>query len=87
MAEDTALKSFIHDKYEQLFSDWSAAFPFPSYVEGLYSDDWDLLMFVGKKNSKKMLFMLSLIPTGIQSLVVLTVMGSKAFPTICVGLP
>jgi hypothetical protein len=87
MAEDTDLKAFIHDKYEQLFSDWTAEFPFPSYLEGLYSDDWDLLMFVGKKNNKKMLFMLSLIPTGIQSLVVLTVMGSKAFRPICAGLP
>ena len=53
MAEDTDLKAFIHDKYEQLFSDWTAEFPFPSYLEGLYSDDWDLLMFVGKKNLKK----------------------------------
>ena len=52
MAEDKESKTFTHDQYEQLLSDWTTKFSFPSYLEGLYSDDWDLLMFVGRKSLK-----------------------------------
>ena len=85
MAED--LKVFIHNKYEQWLSDWTTYFPFPSYLEVLYSDDWDLLMFIGRKSLKKMLLMLSLVQTGIQLLVDLTVTGSKGYLMLCAGLP
>ena len=44
--DDTDLKSFIHTKYEQLFSDWTTTFMFPSYLFGVKSK-WNLMMFVG----------------------------------------
>ena len=47
MSEDTELKTFIHTKYEQLFSDWTTAFQFPSCLHGVKSN-WDLMMFVGR---------------------------------------
>ena len=49
MAEDEDLKAFIHIQYEKLFSDWTTTFKFPSYLNGIYRHDLDVLMFVGNK--------------------------------------
>ena len=43
--DDKDLKSFIHTKYEQLFSDWTTPLRFPSYLFGVKSK-WNLMMFV-----------------------------------------
>jgi len=48
MAEDEDLKAFIHIQYEKLFSDWTTTFKFPSYWNGIYRDDDDILIYVGK---------------------------------------